>query len=126
MRKQNGFTLIELTLFITIMSFLGVGILSAFYVSLHSAPDIQNSARASELAQQRMELIVGSKEVSGFASTVDPCVASPGLAVCAAPAGFTVSSNIVGNWGGNANYKDITVTVSGDGSATLERLVANY
>ncbi len=126
MHRQNGFTLIELTLFITIMSFLGTGILAAFYVSLHSAPDIQNSARASELAQQRMELIVGSKEVNGFTSTADPCVVSPGLAVCSAPAGFTVSSNIVGSWGGSPNYKDITVTVSGNGSATLERLVANY
>jgi len=126
MDVQKGFTLIELIIFIIVMAIIALGILASFSVSLRYAPDIEYASRATELAQQRMDLILGQRYIQGFSTYTDPCVASPSLPICAAPSGYTVASSIVNNWGGDTNYNVITVTVSGLGSSTLTGMVANY
>jgi hypothetical protein len=70
-----------------------------------------------------MDLILGQRAINGFSSFSDPC---PGPSICTAPSGFTVSSSIANNWNGDTAYKVITVTVSGNGNASLQALVANY
>tara|TARA_B100000508_G_C11455428_1_gene276494 strand:- start:133 stop:513 length:381 start_codon:yes stop_codon:yes gene_type:complete len=126
MRKMTGFTLIELVIFIVILGILVLGLLLAFNVSLEKSVDVEGITRALDLAQGRMDLILGQKKMVGFASFVDPCVASPGLGVCTAPSGYTVTSSIANNWGGDTNFKVVTVTVSGSGTASLTALVSSY
>jgi type II secretory pathway pseudopilin PulG len=123
MNKQSGFSLIELVIFIVVLGIAGVAIVSTFVVSGTKAPSLQNQSIAIELAQERMDLILGQRAINGFSSFSDPC---PGPSICTAPSGFTVSSSIANNWNGDTAYKVITVTVSGNGNASLQALVANY
>jgi prepilin-type N-terminal cleavage/methylation domain-containing protein len=131
--RTRGFTLIELIIFILVVSILAVGLFSAFSYSLQGTGQLYNTTRAMQLAQERMELILPQKRVVGFAAfdntTADPCKTAPvsTLPVCITiPAGFTVDSNVDPDLVDPINYKVITVTVTGVGSATLDALVANY
>jgi type II secretory pathway pseudopilin PulG len=126
MKKLAGFTLIELVIFIVILAILVLGLLMAFNVSLERSVDVEGVTRALDLAEGRMDLILGQKKMVGFASFTDPCVASPSLGVCTTPSGYAVSSSIANNWNGDSNFKVITVTVSGGGTASLTALVSNY
>lgn len=125
-KREYGMTLIEVVIFIVVMGILGTTILSTFYYSLKNTPTVDYNAQAIALAEKRMDIIVGQCRKVGFATFTDLCVGSPSSAVCVIPSGFTVSSTITANWNSNANYKVITVTVSGLGSATLTSMVANY
>jgi Tfp pilus assembly protein PilE len=125
MNRHSGISLIELVIFIVILGILGLTIMMSFGVSLEQSPLSQQSTQALEYAQQRMDLILGQRAMQGFSSFVDPCVASPSLAVCTST-GYTVSSSIVNNWNGDTKFKVITVTVIGNGRASLQSLVADY
>lgn len=122
MRQQQGFTFLELVIFIVVIGILAANLLSAFNVFLQKQPSIQVTTVANSLAAQRMEIILGQKKVSGFSAYSDPC---PGPAICSVPTGFTVTSSIANNWNGDTNYNVITVNVTGKGTATLQTMVAN-
>jgi len=126
MHKELGFTLIEVIIFIVIVGLMITGLIMSFSTALESSPDVAKNARAIELAQQRMEFILGQRKLNGFASTIDPCDATPTLPACQVPVGYSVSSSVADNWGSDTDYKVVTVTVSGDGVASLQGLVANY
>ena len=131
---QTGFSLIEVLAFIVIAGILGAALFTAFTTATRlqaSASDI--GAAAVQLAQERMELILGQRRTLGFAAftatTFDPCTAAvPSTQpVCTViPAGYTVGATLADNWGGDTNYKVITVAVTGPSMATLTALVANY
>jgi type II secretory pathway pseudopilin PulG len=122
-----GISLVELIIFIVIVSVLAAGLFSVFANSLRGAPQAGQTDSAAEIAQQRMELILAQRRAVGFAAFVDPCVPGPGPAVCAPPAGYGVSSNIVTGWGADPlNYKVITVTVTGPFTVAATALAANY
>lgn len=125
MFSYRGFTLIELIIFIAVLGIIGTGLILAFNVAVEHSPDIRFTLRATELAKQRMDIIIGQKHLFGFAATNDPCATSPDLAFCQVPSGFTVTSSIVNGWGGSNDFKVITVTTNGLGSATITGLVAN-
>lgn len=121
-RQQQGFTFLELVIFIIVIGILAAGLLSAFNIFLKKQPSIQVTTIANSLAAQRMEIILGKKKIAGFSSYSDPC---PGPAICSVPAGYTVTSSIANNWNGDTNYNVITVNVTGTGTATLKTMVAN-
>ena len=60
MKRQSGHTLIELVIFIVIIGFMAVGVLMAFDVAMHSAPNIQFATHAIELAQERMDFVIAA------------------------------------------------------------------
>lgn len=109
---RAGFTLIELVLFLVILSIAAVAILLTFQTILTALPNAHNQTTAIELAQGRMDVILGQYLQNGFSSFSDPC---PGAAVCMTLTGFTVTSSITGS----TPTKTITVTASGRGSAIL-------
>lgn len=134
-QKSQGFTLIELIIFIVGLGILASTILLPMVITLRSSSIGFNNLAALEVAKGRMELIRMQSRAAGFASTSDPC-ASPSLPVCVAstPPGYTVTSNI-----GRApspdnsasQYQQVTVTVVGNASvgnsyAQLISMVANY
>jgi len=119
---QQGFTFIELVIFIVIVGILAAGLLAAFNVFLSKQPALQSTAIANSLAAQRMEIILGKKKIAGFSAYSDPC---PGPTICSVPTGFTVSSTITPNWNSDTNYNTITVNVTGKANATLTTIVAN-
>ncbi len=133
MNRVRGFSLIELLIFIMVVGLMGVALFSAFSAALLGAGERERSVRSAQLAQERLELILAQKHAVGFAgfgaANFDPCISAPPAthATCSAiPAGYVVTTNLAGAWGGDANYKVITVTVSGRGNAQLSALVADY
>lgn len=133
MRTQNGYSLIELVIFIVIMGIIGTALFSGFNTALQGSSASDFGAKPMRLAQERMELILAQKRALGFAgftaATFDPCTSTPPSTqpVCTAiPAGYSVSSALATDWGGDTNYKVITVSITGKGQATLTALVANY
>ena len=123
-RQGDGFSLIEVIVFIVILGVLAAGLVVAFSSPLRNSPEAGRLDLAAELAQQRMELILAQRRATGFAGFTDPC---PGPAICTPPTGYTVTSSIVSGYGGDpTNYKVVTVSVSGTSAITATALVANY
>ena len=120
----DGFSLIEVIVFIVILGVLMAALVIAFASPLLSSPDAGRLDLAAELAQQRMELILAQRRAAGFAAFADPC---PGPAICTPPTGYAVTSSIVAGYGADpTNYKIITVNVSGTSAISATALVANY
>src|SRR5437773_888526 len=125
MRGQQGFTLIEVILFIVILGVLASTILLASISALKNTPALHQGLIANQLANQCMEWFKGQRQLNGFSSLTCPSTPSPAL--CSTLTGFTVTSSISCTAiNGDSNYKTITVTVSGLGNATLSTLIAGY
>ena len=138
MSRLRGFTLVELLVFIVIVGFAAYALFRSFGSVLPRSPTAAQLTQAMQLAQERMELILGQRDSPlagrGFNNTVDldPCnVGAP--TVCTNTLGYTVSSTGTASgggviWNGNANYKIVTVTVT-LGGITLARqsaVLSNY
>ena len=127
---QRGVTLVELIAFIVIMGISVMALLAMYRAVLpHGATPAQITL-ATQLAQERMELILGQRAASGYSPVVDPC---PGAAICTPTAGFSVIVNGVSPpvlWSDvTGNYRQIGVRVLGpDGNplASLSAVIANY
>lgn len=126
-RSQRGFSLIETVVFIVVLAVLLGGLTAAFVAPLRTSPQAGELDLIAEAAQQRMELILAQRRAAGFDAFVDPCVPGPGPAQCTPPPGYTVTSAIGAGWAGDpANYKVVTVNVTGSTTATTWAMVANY
>jgi type II secretory pathway pseudopilin PulG len=123
--RACGFTLIELIIFIVITGVLIAG-LGAVFSTMKGGADPGRLTQATQIAQERMELILGRRRAVGFAAFTDPCPASP---LCTpAPSGYAVAATIVTGWNANPNYRVITVSVTetatGNTVATLTSVVS--
>jgi Tfp pilus assembly protein PilE len=125
--KLNGFTLIELVIFIVVISVTFTTLAISFQTLLKKSYFPNRVTTAVGLAQARMELILGQRYQKGFTSFVDPCTNATPPAVCTLPAGYTIATPTIANTtiGSDTNFKTITVTVSGLGRATLKMLVGS-
>lgn len=121
-RKEPGYTLIEFTIFIVVIGVLASVGLLGLQTSLRNIPDIQNATTSLSLAQQRMEFIIGQRDIFGYAAFDDPCRSVTPPAICIDPSGFVTTSLITIT---NPDTKTITVNVTGPHSTTLEELVLN-
>jgi len=144
--RQKGASLIELVVFIVIVSIAVTGVLIAFSASLRGGPTSRQLTIATQLAQERMELILAQKQVLGFACfTVprfDPCQAAPAVGACPAtvasaqpqcttfPTGYSLMATppSLAVWPTDANFNVVRVTVTGPNGInfTLDTLVGNY
>ncbi len=123
--SQSGFTLIELIVFIVVTSILASTILLTMLTATQNTPAMHHQMIATETAEQCMEWFIGQRRMNGYSSLSCPSTPSPTL--CSAPTGYTISTNIsCTTISGDANYKTITVTVSGLGNALLTQLIGNY
>lgn len=126
-RREGGFSLIEAIVFIVVLGVMLAALVTTLGSNLRLTPPAGQIDMAAELAQQRMELIVGQRRAAGFAAFTDPCIPGPGPAACTPPAGYAVTSSIASGYGGDpVNHKVVTVSVSGTGSATATALLSNY
>ncbi len=140
--RSRGLTLIELVVFIVIVGVAAFALLGSFGAMLTRSPSAAQLTQAAQLAQERMELILGQRNSPaagrGYNNTVDldPCnVGAP--TVCTSTFGYTVSSAGTGTapaswvqWNGNptTSYKLVTVTVKLGGTtlATRSAVLSNY
>lgn len=125
MKKMDGFTLIELIIFIIITALLSSTILLALSIGTQKMPAIHQQIIATQLAQKCMEWFIGQNSLNGYASLTCPNTSTP--AFCTAPSGFTVSTNITCTTiAGEAGFKTISVSIGGLGNATLTTVIAEY
>jgi prepilin-type N-terminal cleavage/methylation domain-containing protein len=122
---QDGFTLIELVVFIVITSLLASAILLSLVSSLQKTSTLHQQVVASQLAKQCMEWFIGQRRANGF--TTLTCPSTPSPTMCTTLSGYTINNSITcTTLNGDSNFKTITVTVSGAGDATLTSLIASY
>lgn len=125
MTKQDGFTLIEVIIFIVVTSLLATTILLAFSNSLSKGPTFLQNMIATQTGRKCMEWYIGQRWLNGYNSISCPSTTVPSF--CTAPTGYTLSVNVsCTTINSDANYKTITVTVTGKGNVDLTTLVANY
>jgi len=76
-QPARGFTLIELVVFIAIAGLAAAVLVQAYTGTARGASAGATLAQASQLAQQRMEVIVGQRQLLGFSkfngTNYDPC-----------------------------------------------------
>jgi prepilin-type N-terminal cleavage/methylation domain-containing protein len=122
--KLKGFTLIELIVFIVIISILASAILLSFVTVMSKTPITLQSIIANQTAKQCAEWFIGQRRMNGYSSiTCNSTVP----AFCTVPSGYTLTANCSTTpISGDTNYETITITVSGAGSAVLTFLIANY
>ncbi len=140
MSRLRGFTLVELLVFIVILGFAAYALFRSFGSVLPRSPSAAQLTQATQLAQERMELILGQRDVQTYNNAVDldPCNRVGTLPnVCTNTFGYAVSSQgtaaAVGSWlawNGNptANYKLVSVTVSLGGITLAKQsaVLSNY
>lgn len=126
MKKMMGISLIELIIAIVVIGVIAGSLVPAIYIAMEGQPSIEYTTQAISLAKERMEIILGQKEINGFSAFSDPCeVASPPT-ICTDTGDYTVESTIADGWNGNNYFKTITVEVTGPEDVTLEALVSDY
>lgn len=129
--RWRGFTLLEVLMAIVILSFGATVFLSAFRDLLPRGPSTGKIGQASQLAQERLTLVLEQRLRQGYYQMGDPCGSS---VLCNSVSGFTVTLSglsVSTAWGLDTDtqrYRVITVTVT-DPTGTLAQesaIVANY
>ncbi len=125
-RRAAGFTLVEIIVFIVVVAVLGVTLLAVFSSLLSRSGVPRNISVASQLAQERMEIVLARRAASGYAgflAAFDPCAVSAQPPCAVFPAGYAVTATLAVL---GANLAEVTVAVTGPENATLRAQVANY
>lgn len=127
----QGFTLVETLVFIVIVGVAAVALFTSFKNVLPRSPTAAQLTQAAELAQERMELILGQRDAQGYNNAVDLDPCNRGApSVCTATFGYTVASAGTGvaaaswvAWNGQptSDYKLVTVTVSLSGTTLAKQ-----
>lgn len=140
--RERGVTLVELIMFIVIIGIVVVAMVQAFSGTMRGSHYGKEMTVATQLAQQRMEVIFGQRKRLGFsgftAANYDPC----GLAIAPWPtteacsttthgagsfnvaSSFDSTSNACGA-GAGTNCVVVTVAVTGPNGDALTSLTAH-
>ena len=138
--SQRGVTLIELIAFIVIMGISVTALLSMYRAVLPRGTTPSQMTLGAQLAQERMELILGQRVANGYstATLTDPCVGGTPPVICTnqfTPSGLysivVVGINPALQWSGISTntYRMFGVQVLGpDGNqvANLSAVIGNY
>lgn len=125
MTTHRGFTLIEVLIMIVVLGLLGSTMVITFRNTTQQSASLLNNTVALQTARQCMEWFSGQRQLNGYASITCPSSAVPSY--CTAPTGYTLAVSITCTTiSSDANYKTLTVTVSGNGNATLSTIFASY
>jgi Tfp pilus assembly protein PilE len=137
---QGGVTLIELVAFIVIMGISVIALLSMYRAVLPRGATPAQITLANELAQERMELLLGQRVAYGYSTAVltDPCAGATPPAICTsqyAPSGLysivVTGVNPPLQWSGISVdiYRMLGVRVlgpEGNQLAGLSAVIGNY
>jgi type II secretory pathway pseudopilin PulG len=129
MKKQSGFTLVELVVFIVILIIVTNSILLSSLTAASKLPAMHNEMLANQAAMQCMDGFVGQRRLNGYISPFTTTGAvSPLPTFCTAPAGYSIAANISAGptINNDSTYKTLTVTVSGLSTMVYTMLIANY
>lgn len=129
MKHYQGFTLIELILFIIITSLLASAILLTFVGSLGNSPSLLQNVIATETVKQCAEWYLGQRRLNGYSAVSGSNCTNP-LAIngfCTVPTGYTLTGTCSQTTvRSDTEYETVTLTVSGAGNATITLLFGKY
>lgn len=129
-RAQRGLSLLELIVFIVVMSIAVVAVMQGLSSALRGSLSPGQMTQATQLAQERMELILATRQTQGYSGIYDPCGVGSPPAFCSTMLGYTAafSSEAWPVDTDTAKYQVLVVTVTRDGTqaAQYKTLVANY
>ena len=118
--KQKGFTLVEVIMFIAIISISAAVTLSSLQIVLKTNHTAQENATAVQVASRCLEWYWGQDQMNGYSSVGCPSTTVPSF--CSAPADFSVAVSVACT---TSTTKTITTTVSGKGNSSLSLLIAD-
>lgn len=123
MKTHQGQTLIELIIFIVIISLILGAALAAFQTVLRYSSQPGSILTASQLANARMNLIIQQREINGFSLADDPCRLNPTLGACLVLQAFADAHGYTFNSTAptidDDGIKTVIVNVAGKGNATI-------
>jgi type II secretory pathway pseudopilin PulG len=126
--KLSGFSLIEMTVFIIVLALLTVGVMQLFLFSTRYIATSEQKIIALNLAQARMEIIIGQRQRVGFDQFYDIC-ANSRLPLCFKNEDYETVSSISKKWKGLNHFKVVNVSVNRKDRigtrVTLTRIVAD-
>lgn len=122
MKKKKGITLIELIMFIAIMSIVALTILLPFNSSFIGIPSAHQANVLTKSAVQCVEWFLGQRSTHGFHNVTCPSSTVPTF--CAVPPGYSIAVSATCQ---DANTTDVVVTTSnGSLYANLAVRLKNY
>lgn len=127
---QRGLSLLELIVFIVVMGIAVVAVMQGLSSALRGSLSPGQMTQATQLAQERMELILATRQTQGYSGIYDPCGVGSPPAFCSTMLGYTAAFSSE-PWSADpdtAKYRVLVVTVTRDGTqvAQYKTLVANY
>jgi prepilin-type N-terminal cleavage/methylation domain-containing protein len=127
MNKKQGFTLIELIMFIIIIGILATTILVSSNTVLRGTGRLNYQSAATDYAATCLEWFLGQRAINGFSSIACNNTTTPTF--CNVPSGYTISTNVACTTynGDSSDYKTITAVIDGGyGDENLSVVIANY
>lgn len=126
-RRERGVTLVELIAFIVIVAVIATAMVQAFSSTMRGSHYGKELTQATQLAQQRMEIIIGRRKGMGYAAFLasganyDPCQSGlwAGQELCATTSSYTVSSTAPVADACGTGCAEITVSVTSPTDGTL-------
>lgn len=132
--RCKGVTLVELIAFIAIAGIVAAAMFQTFSGTMRGSHLGKEMTQATQLAQQRMEVILGQRKTLGYTAFIasadyDPCQSvawtTQLCSTSSTPAGnYTVSSTRSAADACGTGCTEITVTVSGPGGGQLAQASA--
>lgn len=136
-RRLRGATLVELIVFIVVIGVVVVAMVQAFSGTMRGSHYGKELTQATQLAQQRMEVIIGQRKRLGYTNFIagdyDPCQPPPAAAppwstsqACStttyAAGAFAVNSTLSAPDACGVGCSEVAVTVIGPYGDILSRL----
>jgi prepilin-type N-terminal cleavage/methylation domain-containing protein len=129
-KQSGGFTLIETTITLVVLSIAAVGVLSVFTSGIKGSANPLLIDQATQLAQEKMDEAIALRKSGGFAAVT---TINPGVPAFPAPFNTYTWSRVVDCDPTfapcPAQYQRVTISVSwnaGADSVSLVTLLANY
>lgn len=119
MKKSNGLALVELIMFIILMSIIALTILVPFNSAFRGIPSSHQANIMATTAEQCMEWYIGQRYSKGFSNITCPSTTTP--AFCTAPDGYSIAVDVVCADGNTTN-----VVVSSSNSSQTVQLFMSF
>ena len=124
MKIKEGFTLIEVLIFIIIMGILGSMLISFYVIMARSSGFVGKQLEVCQLAVQCMEWHLGKKSISGFNGLEDR--ENEMEKFCSSTSHKLDAKIYPMNIENDPNFRLIIIKVSGYGNSTLSTIVSDY
>lgn len=127
-KHQQGFTLIEIIIFMVVLGIVGSGLLVGLNQSIRNSYIPRSMPQSNYLANARLQVILMYRHITGYSISTDPCTTNPSYNICGPLATYATNNQftVLTPTFSGTNPKTITVNVTGIVNATAVGYVYNY